>query len=362
MSSSVRYREICDALKDEILSGKYASARSFPSSIALSRRFKTTRATIRRAIDQLRSQGFIGCRKGSGTFLTKSGASRKIGLIVPALPKVEIFSTICHEISSVCQEHDRLVLFADEKADAADKVGNRLKKLAEKFIEDGVAGIVFHPVDYCPNASRINREIVGVFARANIPVVLLDCDLEYTLQSSGLDQVGVDNVEVGWKLGRHVVEKGAKRILFVMRTKWSVNVWKRLLGLKSAAEGCKGVKVGEYFLDTGSREAFLKLLRRKCPDAIVCSSDAVAANVLKLVEKAGKSSPKDVLVAGINDIEIARITSPSLTTVRQPCADIARAAIETLEWRMLNPDAKPRQVWLPTELVVRDSTGRGDRA
>lgn len=360
--NNAKYRTLLETLKKDILSGKYSSEEHFPSIRALSRRFGLAGTTVQRAIEELGHQGLISRIQGRGTIVTRQGASRKIGLIVPALPKVEIFSTICHEISSVCQEHDRLVLFADEKADAADKVGNRLKKLAEKFIEDGVAGIVFHPVDYCPNASRINREIVGMFARANIPVVLLDCDLEHTMQSSGWDQVGVDNVEVGWKLGRHVVEMGAKRILFVMRTKWSVNVWKRLLGLKSAAEGCKGVKVGEYFLDAGSRDAFLKLLRRNCPDAIVCSSDAVAANVLKLVEKAGKSSPKDVLVAGINDIEIARITSPSLTTVRQPCADIARAAIETLEWRMLNPDAKPRQVWLPTELVVRDSTGRGDRA
>ena len=361
MPESAKYREICETLKNEILGGKHSATRAFPSSVALARRFKTTRATIRRAIDQLRSQGLIGCRKGSGTFITKIGASRKIGLIVPALPKVEIFSTICHGISAVCQEHDRLVLFADEKADVPDKVGTRLQELAVKFIEDGVAGVVFHPVDYCPDAADINREIVGTFARAKVPVVLLDCDLACSMQSGGLDQVGVDNVEVGWMLGRHVIERGARRILFVKRTEWSVNVRKRLMGLKNAAEGHRGVEVCEHLLDAGGKDAFLKLLKRRCPDAIVCSSDAVAANVLKLAEKAGKSSPRDVLVTGVNDVEIARITSPSLTTVRQPCADIARAAIETLEWRMANPGAKPRHICLPTELIVRDSTGGSGR-
>lgn len=108
------------------------------------------------------------------------------------MPENAKYREVCETLKEVCQEHDRLLLFADEKADAPDKVGTRLQELAAKFIEDGVAGVVFHPVDYCPNAADVNREIVGTFARAKVPVVLLDCDLACSMQSGGLDQVGVD--------------------------------------------------------------------------------------------------------------------------------------------------------------------------
>ena len=52
------------------------------------------------------------------------------------------------------------------------------------------------------------------------------------------------------------------------------------------------------------------------------------------------------------------MTSPSLTTVHQPCAEIARAAFDLLEWRTRNPDAVARRVELASRLVVRESTGK----
>ena len=68
--------------------------------------------------------------------------------------------------------------------------------------------------------------------------------------------------------------------------------------------------------------------------------------------------PQDVMVAGVDDVEIARMTSPSLTTVHQPCAEIARAAFDLLEWRTRKPDAVARRVELASRLVVRVSTGK----
>lgn len=358
MVGGAKYREICETLKSEILGGKYASC-SFPSSTALAHRFKSTRFTIRQALDRLVQDGLVVSRQGRGTFLTRQAASRKIGLIVPALPKAEIFSPICHEISAICQENDRLLFFADEREDVPDKVGGRLQALVSKLIAENVAGIIFHPVDYCPTAAKINHAIVEMLNRAKVPVVLLDCDLEATMASSGLDLVGVDNIEIGWQLGRHVMGHGAKRILFLMRTKWSVNVWKRLLGLKSAAEGRKDVRIEEACVELEDRVKLARLLKRKRPDAVVCSSDGVAAVALKALASLGRRVPEDVLMTGVNDVEIARVASPALTTVRQPCAAIARAAYETLEWRMRNPTAAPRRICLTAELVVRESTEGG---
>ena len=356
----VKHKLLVDLLCKDIIEGKYRFGDPFPSERALVRKTGYSRITVQHALRELEKLGWISRHQGRGTFITKNGQSRKVGLIVPALSKAEIFSVVCQELSVLCQERDRLLLFADEKSDAADKVESRLDRLADKFIEDGVAGVIFHPVDYCPNAEAINRKIIDKFDRARVPVVLLDCDIGNALASSEYDHVGIDNIEAGWRVGRHVIDRGARKIMFVMRSKWASNVWRRLLGLKSAASEVKGVRVEDFFVASeSSKVRLLRTFRRKCPDAIVCSSDAVAANVMQLLAKAGRRVPQDVLVTGINDVEIARITSPSLTSIHQPCEEIARTVLDILEWRMSHPKARARHVNLSASLVVRASTGGG---
>ena len=62
MPDAAKYMSVFEKPKSEILEGNYRSARVFPSSTALARRFKTTRATVRRALDLLRNQGLVGSR------------------------------------------------------------------------------------------------------------------------------------------------------------------------------------------------------------------------------------------------------------------------------------------------------------
>ena len=66
--------------------------------------------------------------------------------------------------------------------------------------------------------------------------------------------------------------------------------------------------------------------------------------------------PKDILLTGFDDVKYASLVSPPLTTFRQPCADIARAAFEALLARSAEPDRTPRTILLNAPLVARDST------
>ena len=76
------------------------------------------------------------------------------------------------------------------------------------------------------------------------------------------------------------------------------------------------------------------------------------------MRKIKKRSPQDVLLTGVDDIDLATLVSPPLTTVHQPCEEIARTAFETLLWRMDNPDAATRRILVATNLVIRESTTR----
>ena len=129
-------------------------------------------------------------------------------------------------------------------------------------------------------------------------------------------------------------------------------------GLLSALAGKRSIRfVGQYCIKRDGA-TMAKKWKTRLPDAIVCASDLVAAHVLKLLLKIKKRCPQDVLVTGVNDVELATLVSPQLTTVHQPCEEIARAALETLLWRMENPTAATRRILVSTDLVIRESTTR----
>ena len=70
----------------------------------------------------------------------------------------------------------------------------------------------------------------------------------------------------------------------------------------------------------------------------------------------GISVPSEVALAGITDIEMAKLTVPPLTTVRIPAEEIGTIAADMLLARMNGYSRLPQRIILPTSLIVRDST------
>ena len=98
--------------------------------------------------------------------------------------------------------------------------------------------------------------------------------------------------------------------------------------------------------------------KKNRPDAVICESDYVAAVLRNTLDKLGLSVPKDVMLAGFDDVRCAVTMFPPLTTVHQPCEDIALVAYRALRERMRDPSLPPRHILVPAPLVVRESTKR----
>ena len=94
------------------------------------------------------------------------------------------------------------------------------------------------------------------------------------------------------------------------------------------------------------------------PDAIVCSNDVAAVALANTLGKLGVRIPNDVMLAGFDDVRLAGEMTPGLTTIHQPCFEIATTAFRTLLERMKNPELPPRQILLEAPLVIRESTGK----
>ena len=354
-------RTVVETLSDEIMSGRYNAPATFPSTARIVRRFNVAHLTAVRAVDQLKKLGLVRSRRGSCTYVSPT-AGKGIGLMVPSWSGSDFFPALCSEVSGLCQKMCRPLFFADTARLSPDGIADRLEDLARSFVEQRVSGVLFHPVDFCASARTANARVVAKFREAGIPVVLHDCDIVDPPEESGFDVVGIDNVAAGRKLGDHVLSQGARRIVYAsVFPKLSPNVQSRLSGLRDAVSATRGAKLAEFDMSTTASGKLLgECLRKTKADAIVCSSDRVAALAIREILALGIRVPQDVIVSGVNDITVATMVTPALTTIHQPCADIARVAFETLERRRADPDAPAMRVFLPAPLVVRESTA-GER-
>jgi LacI family transcriptional regulator len=104
-------------------------------------------------------------------------------------------------------------------------------------------------------------------------------------------------------------------------------------------------------------EQALNTWKDNLPTAILAANDAFAIGVIHTLSSAGISIPEDISVMGINDISVSRYVSPPLSSVRAFTEEMGETGIELLHNRIANPGIA-RRIFLSTELVVRQSTGK----
>jgi LacI family transcriptional regulator len=117
------------------------------------------------------------------------------------------------------------------------------------------------------------------------------------------------------------------------------------------------VRAGEPVAPTGEKLGGELLDLANRPTAIICFNDKVAVGVLQAAADRGLCVPDDLSVVGFDDIDVARSTTPRLTTVRQPLQEMGRMAVTALMRVLDGHRAEALHIELATELVIRNSTG-----
>ena len=199
--------------------------------------------------------------------------------------------------------------------------------------------------------------------RGGLPIVLID-----TLGAQNeLPSVGADNYAGGLAVGRHLLGLGHRRVASILGPIDHPYVRERLQGLRDAltAAGVQpdpALEAETEFEHEVIRERTRQLMALPAdrrPTAIFAFHDSAAFTVLDELAACGVRVPDDVSVIGFNDIDAASHVRPALTTIRQPFSDMGRRAAQLL-LDALDPAAQAageQHLVLPTELIVRDSTG-----
>ncbi len=376
-----KHLQVFEALKQEILSGKYDARRRLPSEAQLVRRFGISRPTVSRALRDLKAAGFLDRRPGSGTYLSQTArpSTGYFGMIIPGHGTTEIFTPICAEIARRSQQAGYTLLWGDSSSTDLETRANQALELCAQYVRQEVAGVFLEPLELIPGREAINQEIIRTLAASRIPVVLLDRDIVSFPERSAYDLIGIDNLTAGYRLADHLIKNGARRITFVSRPGSAPTVLQRIAGVHDAHLNA-GIPWTSDQIAYGNPndEAFVRSIvgqasrlsrrstrrtktgRDACPtrpDAFICANDATAAQLMVTLNALGRSVPKALRLASFDDVQYASLLSPPLTTIHQPCEQIGAVAVQTLLQRIREPNTPPREILLDAPLVVRQSCG-----
>jgi len=306
--------------------------------------------------------GIIVRRAGSGSYLkapappSAAVRNKTFGLLVPGLGRTEILDPICNEITRFAQSMECTVLWGD----AAQPIltGADALKLCEQYIERAVDGVFFAPMETVPDRALWNQRVADALLEAGIPMVLLDRDLSEFPARSNYDLIGIDNFRAAVTITQHLLQAGSRKICFLAKPEFPSTTDLRLAGCREAViRHGDGATASAAFINPEDREAVKAMLRTSGADAVLCANDQTAALLLRSLNELGVHTPGTVRIAGFDDVQYATLLAVPLTTIRQPCREMGRAATLALLERSNDPSIPAREILLPFDLVVRQSSG-----
>ena len=175
--------------------------------------------------------------------------------------------------------------------------------------------------------------------------------------------VDVDNYYGATLAMEHLVALGHKRIAYIGKPSLRSSQ-DRLRGYQAVIEKYGLPQHEDWMLITdtssvqGGHDYTLKLLQsQEVPTAIFLANDTMAIGALRAVKDAGLRIPEDIGVVGIDDMPFSATSDPPLTTIRQPIQRLGAVAAQTLIDMIDYPSATHHHIILPTELVIRASSG-----
>lgn len=177
-------------------------------------------------------------------------------------------------------------------------------------------------------------------------------------------QLRLEDRQGGYLAAKHLLSMGHRRILFCGPPIHEQGVLRERYDGFCQALGEYGLtpqKADVYGLEIGIEQstALGRLLaKREDYTAIFATADILAAGIISGLNEAGKRVPEDVSIVGFDDLNIARLTSPQLTTVHQDVTLRGSRAAEMLIAQIEKTPGAERSITMPVRLITRQSVQR----
>ncbi|MBN1965908.1 MAG: LacI family DNA-binding transcriptional regulator [Anaerolineae bacterium] len=279
---------------------------------------------------------------------TRASRTRMLALLVPGITT----AYMAEILRGVCGTAERLnyglILYTQRLVDDTERTEYYLSLLKNALV-DGVVMVV--PRDY--------EIIVADLKTRGLPYVIVD----HRGMGDG-PSVTATNRKGIQDATRYLLALGHRRIGFITGRMDVACSHDRLEGYRNglAEVGLlfdpELVRKGNYQQVSGFEQGRCLLELPDPPTAIIASNDLMAFGVMDAAKAAGLKVGEDISIVGFDDIDMASQTHPPLTTVRQPLAEMGEMALEMLASLIQGQSLLKRQRELPTELIIRGTTGR----
>ncbi|MGA8153324.1 MAG: LacI family DNA-binding transcriptional regulator [Terriglobales bacterium] len=175
------------------------------------------------------------------------------------------------------------------------------------------------------------------------------------------DTVTVANEEGAYRATRHLIHLGHRRLATITGPLHLTNAQERLAGFKRAVRQAGLTVNAEYIQETtfdklgGHAKASILLRMLPRPTAIFAGNDLIALGVLLALRESGLPCPQDVSLIGFDDLDIAEMTNPQLSSVYQPGYQLGATAARLLLERVAGSTGAAKHLVLDTALKIRQS-------
>jgi LacI family transcriptional regulator len=278
----------------------------------------------------------------------RTNKSSTIGLFVPDYANL-FYSELFKGIESVTRKEGyvNLVCHTDEQPDLE-------LFYIEELVNRQIDGIIFCTY----NRSDLSKHYLEEIAKKT-PIVFMDP----VFRDLGFSTVISDGYS-GTKIAvRHIRERGCREIAYIKGPKIHAVTTERYQGYRDGLTEC-GLgfreslvyETRDFRMESGRRAAAAFMEGGFAPDAIIAATDMLAIGALKELNRRKVPIPGQVKIVGFDNISLAELVEPSLTTIAQPIQQMGIKAAQMLIEQIRNPGVPRQQVVMACEIVEREST------
>lgn len=297
--------------------------------------------TKKKVVDAIKKLGY---RPNIVARSLKTQKTRTIGIVIPDISS-QFYPEIVRGAEDVANIYNYNIILCNTDLDL-EKEKEYLQVLMEKMV-DGVM--------YLSNS--LNAEVLDFIKELQIPTVLVETSDE----EKSFPSVTINNIKAAYDAVSYLIKKGNKKIAYIGVENNILNASsKRYIGYEEALKE-NNIKLDEnlvYFgnlkVSTG-HNGILSILKKDKPDAIFCGSDEIAMGAINGLREMNIKVPEEVDVMGFDDLAIASVFYPKLTTVSQPMYDMGSVGMRMLIKVVNKKPLGQKDFVLSHSIVERDS-------
>lgn len=298
----------------------------------------------RNKVQKIIEEHFYVPNRVASSMVTKR--TKTLGLVIPNIAN-PFFPELARGAEDMANSEGYTMILCNTD-DNEEKEEMYISMLQEKMVD----GIIF-------TSSSRRTKVSDSLTHLNVPIITVDREIK-DLKVSG--KIMVDNKQGAYDAVSYMIKRGYRRIIHLTGPMTSKPTQDRIEGYKSALQDNdisfseEMIFPGDYSSDWGYKAVREALAAVKNFDGVFCGNDLIAIGAVKSLKSLQFIIPEEIGVVGFDDIYMAKMVDPELTTVKQPNYQMGYKSAEMLIRMVEKREVIEKEYILKTKLIIREST------